>query len=159
MGRKAGFSRIISLVAVGAMLAVQSPAQASPACTGCNLVEEHTLSTNLVGQAVWLENNRYIVTDVDMYAQKVFFTGADGNPYWSPAANLYSAGAHEERNRVATSVVGTAVALGILALLASGSRSSESSSYAPSSRSEDTTQYNMWAQKNRANGCSDNGVC
>lgn len=89
MRGEATLGHIASRLVAGAMLAVRGrPEQAAPARLGCNLVDEHSVSTDFAGQAIWLSSGRYIVNVLDVVNEWVICTCANGTPYQSAEDSL-----------------------------------------------------------------------
>lgn len=128
---------LTAAAAIAALLLVQSaPAQASPACNGCNLVDEGTLNSSLVGQKAYLGATPYTVTGVDAAKQIVFLRTASGGAAWGYAREFYSQQARSERN-ANWAMAGAGVGLVLACLFgacSSGNSFSSSSSSAASER-------------------------
>lgn len=149
-----------------ALLAAQTPAQASSSCFGCNIVDEGRYTTALVGQTVYYGQTAYTV---DSFAQgKVYLRTASGGMVWSYPRDLYSPEARSERD----GAIGGGILLGLLGLAilanspssSSSNRSSSSSStvssrttyrqpeptytYTPSAAREDGSLGCIWGDRN-----------
>lgn len=109
--------KLVALSTAIALTFAQTPAQASPACDGCNLIDEGTFSAGLVGQTVYHGVTAVTVSAVDTSLRRVYWRDGAGQAWWAAANTLYSPRARSERNN--NYALG-AVAVGVLWCLAGG---------------------------------------
>jgi hypothetical protein len=123
------------------LLATQTPAQASPACLGCNVSDEGSFNNSLIGQTVYVASNTYRVTGIDRTGGYVYLTDTYGAAKWSRASETYTAGAQRERSNITAGVVLTAGAM-FLAAMFNGSGGGSSGGYSNNrNNSSRTTEY------------------
>lgn len=155
--------KLVALSTAIALTFAQTPAQASPACDGCNLIDEGTFSAGLVGQTVYHGVTAVTVSAVDTSLRRVYWRDGAGQAWWAAANTLYSPRARSEQDN--NYALG-AVAVGVLWCLAGGcsggerDRSGGGASYAsgPSREDAETARFNHWRQNNIDQGLNDNGT-
>lgn len=132
---KTKFAQIaISAMTAVSLLAVQTPAQASDYCYGCNVRDEGNFYNSLIGQTVYVGSDTYRVTSIDRTGGYVYLTDRYGAAKWSNASETYTVGAQRERNDLTAGVVAGGFLLLVSALFG-GSGSGSSSSYSNSGNS------------------------
>jgi len=154
---------LLALSTACALIFAQTPAQASPGCNGCNLVEEGGFSARLVGQTVYYGLNPVTVAAVDTSLSRIYWRDSAGKAWWAAANTLYSPGARRERN---VNYGMGALVLGALWCAAGGCKSSgegregAGGSYAsgPSAEDAENARFNHWRQNNLDQGLNDNGT-
>ena len=135
-------TQFVAGLAAFSMIAVQTPAKASPGCTGCNVRDEGVFYGGLVGQTVYVAGTAYKVTGVDASGGKVYLQDSAGQPKWSYASETYTAGAQNERMGVTT-----LIGIGILAMLGAAASSHSSGSSSSYNQPRETTQYYYYQQQ------------
>ena len=80
--------------------ALPSVAVASPACRGCNIVDEGLLNQRLVGQTVYERTSKgfvpVTVERVGTYPPAIFWRSRSGDGAWNDARSYYSQQAYAE---------------------------------------------------------------
>jgi hypothetical protein len=93
------FGHLTAMLAVmGTIVATPRPALAGHGCFGCNVVDEHVLGPELIGQNVkWIDHYNVQVVGVDPANETLTFVDRDGVTYRGSARFFYTIESDNER--------------------------------------------------------------